>query len=702
MPSSRTWLSRPPAHGQVPAGSPHLPPPTPPGVAAKVASLGIRQESAPLANHGGDEEDDEDDEKDDKKDDEDDEKNDNNNGGGSDDVGDTRTAATRPAHAPALVTFKHQTDHTISYVSESSTPTRTRSTSSSNSTPHSTLPSTSTSSRARPLAGYDNDDNSGAPLVHRIERATTDDGASDPEDAAHDHVPFAHLHHSYYPHDPPATRPVQSPSPPPPPPPHSLLACPPSCLRSRARVRRSASQSRSRSRSRSHNRNLYQNRNQTGNRSRIQSSRERTKRRTNSDVTDAQAHLTDHAAITSCCGTNNDVVRNADNSADDDGNDDGDDDAVSLGSHALAWDQTCLRIAYLVSTMVTPSGASAGGSGHGGTGDQAMPVAPPATAAAAAAVALTAGTLTTDAPGAANGDASELKQSSGLIGYFADQCPRGWMGVESHKKRRKIVQVLVWLTEVDKLGDDTCCACSTGTASQIDVLETGQANAAVADGGGGTAAPPFGPRTTHTTLCPQCGHPLAPQRPVVWVGASDSEDDLLKRLRRPQESAAEGLRKAFRGIRGLVARKKRNSPYALSAKNGSSLDQSVPGGQGLWDQWDELNCQRLFRAGGASAAQFFFPQTAMYQDHQDATAQAATAEAAMTEAVEGTAAAIPIELSTSSVTTSDDNRDDPRSRELRQQREMKARLRRAEQLLAKKHAAPNPTAVAHPVASAKE
>lgn len=557
--------------------------------------------------------------------------------------------ALAPSDGPHPHNHHHHRPLPSAHASDDSTPSRTRSTSSSNFTPLSTFPS----STSRPQAHSERD------KVHvKVTAAdhNADAGASDDHD-----VPFAQLNH-YYRHYPAAHAPQ---------PPHSLLASPPLCLRGHLRRGGKSAASRcSRSQSRSRRPSQEEDRN-----SGVSAGAEQ----------DIDSSADPSRAITTGAVHDDDEGRGASNN--DDGNivdnvdDDEDDEAQSLDSQTLAWDQTCLRIAYLVSTMVTPSAnVSVGGDVEG----------LPSTSAAAAA-ALSSSSLD-------NAVARQL--SPPMLEHCVDKCPRGWPGVEVWKKRRKVAQTLRWQGEIADCGKAVYCGCGDSCATPYSEEPPDDAAAAAADFDDGPGADVT---SESPAICEWCRCPLTPERPIVWVAhPADKGSDAFKSP--DGGSAGDSLRKVFKSFRGLVfsSKKKRSAslPSPATAANTATSTQQDCGkkttARRAWDQWDEINCSRLRQAGDDSLQQFF-PTTAMYHvqtedadEQRAARAGAAPETAAAGAAAEGPAGAAAAARaaespSLHSLTTEDEYAQsrvyDPVAVERRRKREMEARLQRAQELL---------------------
>ncbi|CAK7205506.1 hypothetical protein SEUCBS139899_008282 [Sporothrix eucalyptigena] len=513
--------------------------------------------------------------------------------------------------------------------SDASTPTRTRSTSSSTFTPLSTFPSST--SRAHPIGDnlevLDNLDHTLDSVIRaeQVPVATgidTNTNGEHGDDAAPDHVPFTQLRSYYHTspqqqqqqHQPNSNAFLTAPSSQP----TSLLASPQLCLRSRARrsgtagaSRGSASHSRSRNHSHSRRPSLEE---------------------------DHQG--ANHRSVND--GSNNDNADNGDHVSDEDHkgrgsvDDDDDDAAESVDSHALAWDQTCLRIAYLVSTMVTPSAnASIGG---GGVGDADGRVSEISAIARNDSQIMVSNTGNIDANGAGTTDSNDIEPGvamfqihPAMLDSFVDMCHKGWTGSEPIKKRRKIAQIMHWQNEVCAYGKNAYCGCADGSPIPNDSLIAAAAPSAPAP------RPHVG---EDASICGHCVCPLTPKRPVVWVSdpRDHNDEDVFKRVRRSQEGAGDSIRKALKSFRGLVFSKKNKrgvstpattaavagtpsapspptrTPPALPSQSpspASSAQDKPTTGPRAWSQWEEINSETL-RAKDEETRALYFPQTAMY------------------------------------------------------------------------------------------
>ncbi|EFX02576.1 hypothetical protein CMQ_2505 [Grosmannia clavigera kw1407] len=397
--------------------------------------------------------------------------------------------------------------------------------------------------------------------------------------------------------------------------------------------------------------------------------------------------------------------------------------AKTVDSHDLAWDQTRLRIAYLVSTMVSPPGDVATNDSYEELSDRNA--SPDRIASAATDAAVTAATPLPDR-------ATVRRDPSPKIDI--DPCPGGWPGLELLKKRRRITQIQRWCGEIAALGNSrTYCACSVGCAvpqgdgpfeecatPEYTLQDDPDADVAVES----IHVPPASPSAaSHLSLsisysvppsptpslptpapvaasahsssrCDGCGHRLTPSRPFDFVG----DAGLLKGSRHtPDSSAAQGLRKALRGIRGLVSRKKepaesRDEKKELSMQQqrqqrewDRNLSRMRP-----WDQWHELNCRHTSGE--------FFTRTTMYggsasgssptESHRPALARRNTTAPGHNPSYDqrhGATSARIDELNSdniSSSSVSDSGNADSQELERRRQREMDARLQRAQRLLA--------------------
>ncbi|CAK7263019.1 hypothetical protein SEPCBS119000_000270 [Sporothrix epigloea] len=319
-----------------------------------------------------------------------------------------------------------------------------------------------------------------------------------------------------------------------------------------------------------------------------------------------------------------------------------DDVAESVNSRALAWDQTCLRIAYLVGTMVTPSAnASVGGGGEECRGE--ADGRPAETSAAGWNDSQTA--VTNGAQAARYDTADSIAATHnimpGLLDNLAEQCTKGWVGAKPIKKRRKIAQIMHWQNEVLAYLETVYCGCAEGSPIPVDSLLVTTAPAAApasqsAAGSGADAA----------SRCDYCVHPLMPKRPVVWVSdpKDNNDEDIFKKARRSQEGTGDSVRKAFKSIRGLVLNMKSKRTVSMpvtthaaaitegpsvppppgrtpSARPLASLAAVLPTAPTLnkvtscrraWSQWDDINSERLRNASEEMKA-LHFPQTAMYR-----------------------------------------------------------------------------------------
>ncbi|CAK7228479.1 hypothetical protein SBRCBS47491_006920 [Sporothrix bragantina] len=526
--------------------------------------------------------------------------------------------------------------------SDASTPTRTRSTSSSTFTPLSTFPSST--SRAHPigdnleiLTNIDNLDNIDTRnpynSIVRAEHVQVTGGADtrDIHDYINttepDHVPFAQLH-SYYPssqHQQQQQQPSQTTNgflTLPLPQPHSLLASPQLGIGSRVRRRGTAGASRgsaSQSRSRNHSHS----------------------RRTSLEENNTQD--TTHRSVNDDNNTNEDqegLGSGGDNDADDN-----DDAAESVDSHALAWDQTCLRIAYLVSTMVTPSANASVGGGIDADGRASE------TLAAARNDSQSANGGEGPSDSASNHKDMTSNEAShsnvpGFLDTFVERCNKGWSGSDPTKKRRKIAQIMHWQSEVLAFSKTVYCGCANGSPIPDDSLFAAAAPTA--------AAPPAQSANAAAAgngSCGHCGYPLTPKRPVVWVSdpRDHNDEDVFKKVRRSQEGAGDSLRKAFKSIRGFVLNKKNKrsvstpatttaaavagtstvpspptrtppaqpsaSPATANAAASAVLDKPTTCRR-AWSQWDEINTENLRNTSEEMKA-LFFPQTDMYHVQVD-------------------------------------------------------------------------------------
>ncbi|ERT01881.1 hypothetical protein HMPREF1624_00175 [Sporothrix schenckii ATCC 58251] len=573
--------------------------------------------------------------------------------------------------------------------SDASTPTRTRSTSSSNFTPLSTFPSAT--SRTFAVDGQTNlncvdptgnttdthcDSTIGrAEHMHVINNADKhsqhayDDNNGDDDGngsgSTADHVPFAqlqpiHLYPSSQQQHEDRHRQDSAFLSTPAPQPHSLLASPPQlCLRSRSgrsgngRIAKTGVSSRSGSHKDSH------------------SQRPSLEGRGGS----VDGNHRDE--------TTNAVGRSADTNADND-----DSDSESLNSHALAWDQTCLRIAYLVSTMVAPSANASVG---GGPADKDTQLPTPLAMARVGRNPGENGANGVTSITSVNGDTASLGMGSAewellpqVLDHFVDLCTRGWTGTEPDKKRRKIAQMLHWQNEVYACGKAAYCGCADGSPVPNDSLlaaalelplplqpvsATSSAPASVTTSAASASAPTLATDETVASIgkcaamCSRCSFPLTPNRPIFWVAdPKDGTDEVVfKKVRRTQEGPGDSIRKAIKSFRGLVFSKKNkrsvSSPAGalatttmLAAPRASftpprSLSPSILDKATLsrraWCQWEEVNCQRLCDESDENRA-LFFPQTAMYtvrEEDVEVAARPASAE-------EGNAAAGSLSPST--------------------------------------------------------
>ena len=307
-------------------------------------------------------------------------------------------------------------------------------------------------------------------------------------------------------------------------------------------------------------------------------------------------------------------------------------EAGSIDSQTLALDLTRLRIAYLVSTMVTPSAnvaadATAVGAAAGAGGD----------ANDASHPALTAPVPLYGCNGLASQEASE-------VGHYMEQCPKGWNHTQPAKKREKITQVLYWQSEVAELGDDAVyCGCSVGTATPYDEnddsdvgftpamqprrqasSEAGMPRLSTVTSGVttiGTSAP--GPDRSSTAspsssmtapsssltsslssssspgspslrssrpCCHGCKKLMMPPRTVVFVSSSPDDFPWLQRAEDGGHSNS-GFRKAIRAIRAIIGLSKRKR------------DRSDPSPNGLQNP----DVAKIANSGGGNAFYFAVP-----------------------------------------------------------------------------------------------
>ncbi|CAK7267685.1 hypothetical protein SEPCBS57363_002719 [Sporothrix epigloea] len=318
-----------------------------------------------------------------------------------------------------------------------------------------------------------------------------------------------------------------------------------------------------------------------------------------------------------------------------------DDAAESVNSHALAWDQTCLRIAYLVGTMVTPSANVSVGGRDEADGR------PAETSTVAWNDSQTAVTNSAQATSHDIMDSIAATHNimPGFLDTFAEQCTKGWTGAKPIKKRRKIAQIMHWQNEVLAYFQTVYCGCAEGSPIPVDSLHT-------------TTAPAAGPATqlsvsnevATTGKCEYCVHPLTPKRPVVWVSdpKDNTDEDVFKKVRRSQEGTGDNLRKVLKSIRGLVLNKKSKRGDSMPmttagpAVAGSasvplpptripptrplaSLAAALPTTSTLnkfttcrraWSQWDAINSDKLRNVSEEMKA-LYFPQTAMYHVQVD-------------------------------------------------------------------------------------
>ncbi|EPE10782.1 hypothetical protein F503_05877 [Ophiostoma piceae UAMH 11346] len=284
-------------------------------------------------------------------------------------------------------------------------------------------------------------------------------------------------------------------------------------------------------------------------------------------------------------------------------------EAESIDSQTLALDQTRLRIAYLVSTMVTPSAnalvdATAVGAAAGAGED-----------------AKDASRLASTAPTPLYGRDELANQEASEVGHYMEQCPRGWNHTELAKKREKITQILYWQSEVTELGDDSVyCGCSVGTATPYDenddsgvgftpvVQPRSQASSeagmprlsTVASGvttvgtsaagpdRSSTASPsssmsaPSSSLTSSLSSSPSPGSPslrssrpcchgckklLMPPRTVVFVSSSSDDFPWVQRAEDGGRSNS-GFRKAIRALCGIIGLSKRKRDKTDPSQNG--------------------------------------------------------------------------------------------------------------------------------------
>lgn len=320
-----------------------------------------------------------------------------------------------------------------------------------------------------------------------------------------------------------------------------------------------------------------------------------------------------------------------------------DDAAESVNSHALAWDQTCLRIAYLVGTMVTPSANVSVGGGDEADG-------PPAESPAVAWN--DSQTAVTNSAQATSHDITDSIAAThyimpGFLENFAEQCTKGWAGAKPLKKRRKIAQIMHWQNEVSAYFQTVYCGCAEGNFIPFDSLHTtiapATAPALQLSGSNDAAAAAAG-------TCEYCVHPLTPKRPVVWVSdpKDNNDEDVFKKARRSQESGGDNLRKVLKSIRGLVLNKKSKRNDSMPATSAgaavagsssvplpptripptrplASLAAALPSASTLnkfttcrraWSQWDDINSDKLRNVSEEMKA-LYFPQTAMYHVQVD-------------------------------------------------------------------------------------
>ncbi|KAL1913789.1 hypothetical protein Sste5344_000056 [Sporothrix stenoceras] len=426
--------------------------------------------------------------------------------------------------------------------------------------------------------------------------------------------------------------------------PQSLLASPQLCLRSLSRrsgrTARTGASSHSRSRNDSHSR-----------RPSLEDGRPKDETTVNS--AEKVVRATDKIEI----GNEND--NDEFNRDQQDGHDDNDDaDAESLDSHALAWDQTCLRIAYLVSTMVTPSTNVSVGGGVADGGAQASEM-----ARSASNPGINGGANGANGVNSINGDATSLGAGSAewqllpeILDHFVDLCNKGWSGVsEPNKKRRKIAQILHWQNEVCSYGENAYCGCSDGSPVPNDSLITAAEPPSLQSASTSTSASVSISTSTSTASasgeassvanenakCGHCAFVLTPKRPIVWVAdPKDGADEIVfKKVRRANEGPGDSIRKAFKSFRGLVFSKKNKrsvsspagalttnatlaaTPSTLTPPQPTQAASSPPSSSPVldkatmarraWNQWEELNSQRLRDESDETRA-LFFPQTAMY------------------------------------------------------------------------------------------
>ncbi|CAK7223414.1 hypothetical protein SCUCBS95973_005170 [Sporothrix curviconia] len=505
--------------------------------------------------------------------------------------------------------------------SDASTPTRTRSTSSSTFTPLSTFPSST--SRVHPIG----DNLEALAHIDSLDNIDTHNPRGNIVRAVHDRVTGGPAATDVHGHGNSNNSTPDHP--------HSLLASPQLGLRSRVRrsgtagaSRGSASQSRSRNHSHSRRTSLENN------------TQGATRRSVDDKTNDDPVTNEDHE--------NHEIHQDRGDrgSADieDDNNDDDDDDAAkSVDSHALAWDQTCLRIAYLVSTMMTPSANPSVGGGVDADG-RASETSGVARNNSQTALANAGNGPTNSAHGSKYTDADAVAAAHGImpgvLDSFVLQCTKGWPGSDPAKMRRKIAKIMHWQNEVLACGKTVYCGCADGSPIPDDSLYASATPAAAVSaipapqpaGASGDAA--------EDAKCGHCGFVLTPKRPIVWVAdpRDNNDEDVFKKVRRSQEGAGDSLRKAFKSIRGFILSKKSkqrsvSTPVATTAAAvvGSSSVPSPPTRtpptpsamlfadsldkpttcRRAWSFWDEINTDKL-RSTSEEMKALFFPQTAMY------------------------------------------------------------------------------------------